>query len=243
MGQLERYGLYVLCVVIVLILGVAIWGGDPAAVVTNYDREMDLALLEDDLAATNPPGFVELPGDEAAVLTPEDFFQPEVVDITEPVEPLAHLPVEQLPGVVAVSDSSVEASVIAAAAKQPGTHVLRSYKVKAADTMEKIARDVLHDERLVSRIRELNPNINPRRMQIGAVLMLPTDGGADSSTSVVSGLDSMREYEVEKGDTVSAISKAMYGTTRHATRILEANGISNPKRLRPGVLLRIPPLQ
>ncbi len=31
MGQLERYGLYVLCLVIFLILGVAIWGGDPQA--------------------------------------------------------------------------------------------------------------------------------------------------------------------------------------------------------------------
>src|SRR5262249_18440166 len=30
MGQLEKYGLYVLCLVIFLILGVAIWGGDPA---------------------------------------------------------------------------------------------------------------------------------------------------------------------------------------------------------------------
>ena len=29
MGQLERYGLYVLVVVIFLILGVAIWGEDP----------------------------------------------------------------------------------------------------------------------------------------------------------------------------------------------------------------------
>ena len=29
MGQLERYGLYVLCIVIFLILGVALWGGDP----------------------------------------------------------------------------------------------------------------------------------------------------------------------------------------------------------------------
>lgn len=242
MGQLERYGLYVLCVVIVLILGVAIWGGDPAAVVTNYDREMDLALLQDDLAATNPPGFVELPGDEAVVGAP-DFFQPEVVDITEPVEPLANLPVEQLPGVVAVPDSSVEASVIDAVANQPGTHVLRSYKVKPADTMEKIARDVLHDERLVSRIRELNPKVNPRRMKIGAVLMLPTDGGADGSAPMASSLDSWREYEVEKGDTVSAISKAMYGTTRHQNRILDANGISDPKRLRPGTVLKIPRLQ
>ena len=32
MGQLEKYGLYVLCLVIFLILGVAIWGGDAAPV-------------------------------------------------------------------------------------------------------------------------------------------------------------------------------------------------------------------
>ena len=31
MGQLEKYGLYVLCLVIFLILGVAVWGGDPVS--------------------------------------------------------------------------------------------------------------------------------------------------------------------------------------------------------------------
>ena len=36
MGQLERYGLYVLCLVIFLILGVAIWGSDPQELRSGY---------------------------------------------------------------------------------------------------------------------------------------------------------------------------------------------------------------
>ena len=39
MGQLERYGLYVLCLVIFLILGVAIWGSDPQEL--NHNRELN----------------------------------------------------------------------------------------------------------------------------------------------------------------------------------------------------------
>ena len=42
MGQLERYGLYVLCLVIFLILGIAIWGDNAGAVVVEGTTSQSL---------------------------------------------------------------------------------------------------------------------------------------------------------------------------------------------------------
>ena len=60
MGQLERYGLYVLCLVIFLILGVAIWGGDPVAasplpVVIFSDEDGEEMVLGGPRAPAPPP--------------------------------------------------------------------------------------------------------------------------------------------------------------------------------------------
>ncbi len=44
MGQLERYGLYVLCLVIFLILGIAIWGDNSGAVVPQGTESQSLAV-------------------------------------------------------------------------------------------------------------------------------------------------------------------------------------------------------
>lgn len=258
MGQLERYGLYVLCVVIVLILGVAIWGGDPPTVQASYASDLDRTLspAEDDASveifaqamavdreapaepADAEPGDAE-PGVPAVAATDSDglddgFFDTEVVDVTGSVE-------TALDGLVAVEvPTAVEAAVAAApvaAASQ------RTYTIRSGDSMEKIARRVLNDVRMVSLIKELNPQVDPRRMRVGSALRLPSSGAAVATAAPIgSGLASWREYKVARGDNPSKISKAMYGTSRHAQKILSENGISDAKRLMPGTVLRIPPL-
>jgi nucleoid-associated protein YgaU len=54
-----------------------------------------------------------------------------------------------------------------------------------------------------------------------------------------------RFHVVQKGDTVSEISSTYYGTSRKWRKILEANGMSeaDARLLRPGMKLKIPPLQ
>ncbi len=56
--------------------------------------------------------------------------------------------------------------------------------------------------------------------------------------------DGMVFYPVEKGDTLSAIAKRLYGNANLYPRIFEANKpmLSNPDKIYPGQLLRIPPL-
>ena len=50
-------------------------------------------------------------------------------------------------------------------------------------------------------------------------------------------------HTVEKGDTLSAISKKVYGNANLYNRIFEANRplLSNPDKIYPGQVLRIPP--
>ncbi|MBI3038612.1 LysM peptidoglycan-binding domain-containing protein [bacterium] len=47
-------------------------------------------------------------------------------------------------------------------------------------------------------------------------------------------------YTVVKGDTLAKISKAMLGTTKRWKEIASANGITNPSKLKVGMVLKIP---
>ena len=51
-----------------------------------------------------------------------------------------------------------------------------------------------------------------------------------------------RTYTVQKGDSLSKIARAMYGDMKQWRKIFEANRdqISNPDRIQPGWVLKIP---
>ncbi len=54
-----------------------------------------------------------------------------------------------------------------------------------------------------------------------------------------------RFYEVRPGDTLDRISQKVYGSRRYWRRLQEANRdvIPKPEKMRPGIKLRIPPLE
>ncbi len=64
----------------------------------------------------------------------------------------------------------------------------------------------------------------------------------DDSMTTKEPADESRYYTVVKGDTLSAIAKAMYGNAGQYPKIFEANKpmLSNPDKIYPGQLLRIP---
>ncbi len=67
---------------------------------------------------------------------------------------------------------------------------------------------------------------------------------AHASASEPSGWSS-KTYTVKKGDTLSAIAKAMYGNANKYQAIFEANQpmLKHPDKIYPGQVLRIPPLE
>ena len=243
MGQLERYGLYVLCVVIVGILGIAIWGGDPAAA-GDYDAPEAHQLefrKETAPPATAPP---------ATPTRQEPFFetiQPSednlTMDLGAPAAGASSSALDDAettlggakPAAPAPSKGPTEPASTPARA-----NTARTYTVVKGDTMEAIAKRELGSARYVADIRKLNPKVRPERMQPGMVLMLPW---IDSSTGEAEGAGRWTEYTVEKGDTIWDISVKAYGTGVHGKKIIDANGISQPTKLKPGTILRIPPVE
>ncbi len=235
MGQLERYGLYVLCLVIVLILGVAIWGGDPASATGAGKTQL----------STGAPGNAPEPPSTGEPARGADFFAP------------VQLEPDDLGGIAAVQPSlppasSAETPALGAPlpAPPPAATGLRTYKVQKGDSFERIARRVLRSPKYVAQIKQLNPDVDERRMHVGTVLKLPSvdadgAGGGRSSKgeaaeAVASG-DGWREYVVKPGDSAWTIAKAMYGDASQAAAIMRANRIDDPKKLREKTVLRIPP--
>ena len=64
----------------------------------------------------------------------------------------------------------------------------------------------------------------------------------DDGMTVKVPADESRYYTVVRGDTLSAIAKAMYGNAGQYPKIFEANKpmLSNPDKIYPGQVLRIP---
>ena len=82
---------------------------------------------------------------------------------------------------------------------------------------------------------------------------VPMEGGAvptiaeasEGSAGGDAGEWTSKTYTVESGDTLSGISKKMYGSANKYMVIFEANKpmLSDPDRIYPGQVLRIPPLE
>ncbi len=130
-----------------------------------------------------------------------------------------------------------------------GAPGMRSYTVRAGDTMNTIARSVLGDGAKWSIIARANPRVDPVKLRAGMVLQIPVDptniqGGAPVAPRTDSDkpVPIASEYLVQKGDTLSGIAKQTLGSASRWQEILDANGslLKAPEDLRPGMRLKIP---
>jgi len=175
MGQLEKYGLYVLCLVIFLILGVAIWGGDavPAYASTNLPGTSVSEPRSNPVVAAQRPldvgddGFGDL---FAPAQLPKSEPQPVVTNLQPQGQPQSQGQATPLP-VVAPKEQPAPTP---APAPAPSDRERSKYKVKASDTLTTIATKQLGDVRLVKEIERLNPKVNASKMPVGTELVLPS---------------------------------------------------------------------
>ncbi|MEM9372079.1 MAG: LysM peptidoglycan-binding domain-containing protein [Planctomycetota bacterium] len=143
----------------------------------------------------------------------------------------------------------------------PGARVrvpeFREYVVGPGETFKSIARDELGNVGLWSAIARSNPLRDPRRLREGDVIRLPLDptniqgilvSGADGQPlhpdQIEPEQDPWVEYTVRSGDSLTGISLAYYGTSRHADAIFDANRdqLRSPDALRIGQVLLLPPI-
>ncbi|MEM7200503.1 MAG: LysM peptidoglycan-binding domain-containing protein [Planctomycetota bacterium] len=234
MGQLERYGLYVLCLVIVLILGVAIWGGDPAhGKVSDGAHGLSTSVTETlggELGSATPVAAVP-----SAETNPDDFFAPMVLE----EEPMLGTPV--VSDAAAATTPAIPAPTSVAVVPTASPTVLRTYTVQRGDTFESIAIKVLKGRKHMAELQRLNPDVKPKKMRPGHVLKLPVLSAPGSTDAAATRPASWREYVVKKGDNAWDIADAVYGKPELAAHILQANGINDPKKLKVNQRLKIPP--
>ena len=197
MGQLEKYGLYVLCLVIFLILGVTIWGGgDPSQAARSKVAPMKAPVSSGPVsggpagsgaAKVGVPGTVpSSPGGEQVARAPaeppidlDSLLSPEPrsgdakkVGDGKPVDAGGKSGTAE--PVDAGGAGAAKGDPVAAKPDAVGDGKRPRYKVQQGDSFESIARSKFGDAKLKEEIVRLNPQVQPTRMQIGQELVLPS---------------------------------------------------------------------
>ena len=240
MGQLERYGLYVLCLVIFLILGVAIWGSDPQELRSGYT----LATVGSESEVKTPDSYrsdvttyakaqakkatTKHEAARQAMFEPAPVVDPVVAPVMVPADPVV------VPAPI-VETKKADKPVVIVAAKY--------HTIAEGDNFSSLARHYLKDKNLYHRIAAANPKLNPRILKPGTRIVIPARtepaAGARSSSSVVAG----KTYKVMKGDSPWRIAEKYVGAGKanaYMQRIIKLNNIKNPQRLPAGTILTLP---
>lgn len=226
MGQLERYGLYVLCIVISLILGIAIWGGDPAISEAGSRGDLLGNGRADERQLDEP--FRTAPKILAADAEP--------VQLPAFLAPVADDRAQRGPELAPVQPDPVPS-------ERPGPVALRTHKVVEDDTLEKLAAQYLGRKSRWPEIKALNPSVDEKNLRLGTELKIPAPEQA-LAKSPASGRNLMPdEYLVVDRDSPARISRKLFGTEAHAQRIMDLNGIDDPLKLKPGAVLKVPMLE
>jgi nucleoid-associated protein YgaU len=120
------------------------------------------------------------------------------------------------------------------------------YTVERGDTLCSIARDYYGDAGQWVRIRDANAGIDPDRLKVGQVLVLPPKSEAASGVPAQATTPGAGRatYVVERGDTLISIARQVFGDGSRWREIYELNRdkLPDPNRLLPGTELRMPPM-
>ena len=226
MGQLERYGLYVLCVVIFLILGVALWGGDPSVPPPASSTVLEVARSQ----IQTPPPAPER--DDVVERLRREFS-------SSSVRNPASAPLDATLALDGVRDAGVQPVHADLGGVQPApvVHAAREYEVKKDDVLESIARSELGAAKHWRDILAANPGLQPTKLRPGMKIKLPAIDKASSTAGVALGKD---VYVVQKNDVLEAIAREHLGKSSRWKEIVAVNPGLDPRRLQPGMQLRLP---
>ena len=248
MGQLEKYGLYVLCLVIFLILGVTIWGGGDAQASLRRGPTTSQSNLRAN-PGTNESAALK-PGDGGAALTPDLHKLLAPVELPSAPKKAPVLPVDQngMAKVGGEASKGVGANASPTAEQTPpAPEVRQTYKVVKGDTLDSIARQKLGSPTLHTEIARLNPGVQPSRLQIGQELILPTTaelaaarGNLAPATTPIPAAESPASYTIAKGDTLESIAQRKLGSRKRTAELRSLNPEVDPDRLRIGQTIRLP---
>jgi LysM repeat protein len=240
MGQLEKYGLYVMCLVIFLILGVSLWDvGDPP---TSSKQTPALTEVANQ-PSTRPPAA----GDLAMI---DDLFKPTPRENKASVNPAA----KPAAGTTQRSDTGTteaggDKATPPSPEKPPAADSKRPvHKVRDGETLESIARSKLGSGALHVEIARLNPGVKPTLLQRGQEIVLPSaqdlaqrkPAARDAGNAPAPLGSSDRLYTIKKGDTFERIAIAQLGDRNRVDELRALNPTVEDTKLREGKSLKLP---
>ncbi|MEM0915539.1 MAG: LysM domain-containing protein [Planctomycetota bacterium] len=124
----------------------------------------------------------------------------------------------------------------------PPAPATRSHTIARGDTLSQLSQTYLGTSRRWDEIVAVNPGIDPNRLIVGEVILIPAEGPSPAAAAPTGGapLGGGSTHTIAPGDTLSQISERYYGTAARWEEILEANPGVSPTRLLVGEELVIP---
>jgi len=259
MGQLEKYGLYVLCLVIFLILGVTIWGEPADALKKTGNENVAMranALGIDPNVPTGTPASVGGPanqgnpnqGNPNRVLTNAPGGDSQMLDAwlkpgARPPKPGSTSTGKPSAGPVKPTPVVTEPPVTTKPPVKPKPQpkpsaTTRKYIVKGGDTLGEIAQRQLGSARYAQQIKALNPKLDARRLQVGKPILLPVNVGSKTPAPASNG--SYRTYTISSGDSFERIARIELGSAKRVKELIRLNANVDPRRLIPGKKIKLP---
>ena len=207
-------------------------------IASGFDTET-MTELEEAIAgkvSIEPATFT--PGPSAAIAGTADPA------ITEPVDPVL---AASRTSTIESEEASEATAPVTTRPVTPAVAKKTRYVVKSGDTMSSIAEAWFGAPRDWSRIAEANPQLDPNRLSVGQVIMLPPKNAKSTSsvTKPTTPTTGGKTYTVRSGDSLATISRAIYGSDGHWKLLYGANKNligANPEALKVGAVLSIPPL-
>jgi LysM repeat protein len=245
MGQLEKYGLYVLCLLIFLIAGVSIWGAGDLPVPPAKTPPVGLS------APAVGPGSAEKPATAAAGVDEvlASMMRPVERPKADAPKPDAPKPDAARPAANSAANEATRSDASsadpAAAAKPPAIAPSPTqYKVKKGDSFDSIARTQLGNAALRSEIAKLNSKVDPVKLREGQLLVLPSPAvaSADKAKPVAAnaGKGQSRVYSIGKGDTLAKVARLELGSEQRVDELRKLNPEVDPTRLQLGQKIKLP---
>lgn len=164
-------------------------------------RDNEPVLIDPETGAIDEPLIPRRRGPEIDGVAPE----PEVIDPTpEPIEPA--IEPEQAPD----SGSDDEETLPHEETFRPGNPG-RTYTIVAGDTLASIAVRVYGEERAWFDIAQANPTIDPKQLQVGQIIQLPSRDTPKREEVRPPAPGRDQTYTVRPGDNLSRIANKFYG--------------------------------
>jgi len=263
MSTLEKFGILVILILVVIIGVVAVWGvgGEEKNPFAQDPAGENVAAGGDPTAPPGAPTAVAEPGAGTPAWTGAGV--PPTTGTPGPVPPPSLGAAPNVPGAAPAVASTAGAT---------------TYTVQKGDTGATIAKKTLGDANKWKLIAAVNNNKDPRKLKINEVLKIPASGGTsvadagitppapakslvgtDGGAAPVNPADGPtvikqpavappvvdaggREVEVRSGDTLYEIARRELGDPNLYYKIIKANPGLDPKKIRPGMKIKLPAL-